>query len=144
MTAKSRIWLRRTLIAPVVFFNLQCAALFLWKPAEYSAAYELSGVVGVIVISGFGLFFLMWNVPYLFALVDPDRFRISLYEAILMQTIGVLGESLLLLSLINSGEHPVLANSISRFIWFDGGGWVLLVIAALISMQRFRMKPYKV
>jgi hypothetical protein len=142
MSNTLRTWLARLLIAPVVFFNMQCAILFILEPARFSSAYELTGVVGVIVISGFGILFLMWNVPYIFALIDPIRFRISLFEAVIMQTIGLLGEILLFFSLANSGEHNVLASSIQRFIWFDAGGWLFLVFSALVSTGRFRVKAY--
>jgi hypothetical protein len=143
MPGTLRNWLARILVAPVVFFNLQCAFLFIWKPAQYSASYELTGVVGVIVVSGFGILFLMWNVPYLFALVDPTRHRTSLHEAVIMQTIGLLGEILLLFSLSAAGEHTILASSITRFIWFDGGGWLLLMISVLIFAREYGAKAYE-
>ncbi len=49
--------------------------------------------------AGMGVLFLMWNVPYAVALWHPLRHRISLYEALAMQAIGLLGESLIYLSL---------------------------------------------
>jgi hypothetical protein len=48
-----------------------------------------------------------------------------------MQTIGLIGESLILWSL--GGGHPVVASSVTRFIAFDGAGAVLLVLAAWVT-----------
>ena len=44
-----------------------------------------------------------------------------------MQSIGVVGESILFLQLSN--DHFVLRNSGLRFIFFDAGGLVLLITA---------------
>ena len=78
-----------------------------------------------------GVLFLMWNVPYAVALWHPVRHRVSLYEAIAMQTIGLIGESLILWSL--GGAHPVAAGSVTRFIAFDGVGLIALSAAALVT-----------
>jgi len=78
---------------------------------------------------------LMWNIPYLVALVDPLKHRVSLIEAVLMQFIGVTGESVMLLLL--PGEHPVLQQTVMRFIYFDGAGLIVL-LAALILVRAAR------
>ncbi|MBA4386033.1 MAG: hypothetical protein C0410_14945 [Anaerolinea sp.] len=123
----------RLLIALVTFFNLQCALFFIFRPADYAPGFELTDVPGSAVIQGMGLLFLMWNIPYLFALVNPLKYSISLIEAVSMQTVGVFGETILLLVL--KGEHPLIKASVQRFILFDGAGLVLLSIALFLIVR---------
>jgi hypothetical protein len=129
-----RIWLARLLIGLVFFFNLQCAVVFLWSPARYVAGFELSGSAGEGMLRGLGLLFLMWNVPYAVALWKPARRQVSLYEAVAMQTIGLLGETALLLTF--STGHAVIRDSVGRFILFDGSGLVALLVAAWLVLQK--------
>jgi hypothetical protein len=128
-----RAWLARALILPVFFFNLLCALQFLFAPAAYAPAFELSGPAGEGMIAGLGVLFLMWNVPYAVALWHPLRRRVSLYEALAMQAIGVAGETFLLLRF--PPGHPVLTDSVTRFIVFDATGLGLLSIAALVAAR---------
>ncbi len=130
----SRSLLPRILIAVVCFFNVQCALLFIIDPAAYVASFELSGVAGVAMVRAMGILFLMWNVPYFVALLDPVKHRVSLFEAVAMQAIGLCGETILLLAL--PAGHPALQASALRFILFDGGGLVLLVMALCISRRK--------
>ena len=129
-----RLWLARLLIGVVFLWNVQCAIAFLLAPATFAPGFELGGVAGEAAVRGMGVLFLMWNVPYAVALWDPVRYRVSLYEAVAMQAIGLIGESLILLSL--GGAHPVAAGSVARFIAFDGAGLVLLALAAWITRRR--------
>lgn len=131
-----RVWLSRGLIAVVVLWNLQCAAMFLIQPDQYAPAYELEGAPGTAAVQGMGILFVMWNIPYLVALSDPARRRISLLEALAMQTVGVIGESLLLAGLPEG--HTLLRASIQRFILFDGIGVALLVLAAAAVVPVWR------
>ncbi len=126
-------WLARLLIGLVFFFNVQCAIVFLAAPQLYATSFELSGPPGEGALRGLGLLFLMWNVPYAVALWNPARQRASLYEAVAMQAIGVVGETLLLLT-FPSG-HTAIRASVGRFILFDGSGLVLLVLAALLAKR---------
>lgn len=126
----TREWIARGLIGIVLGMNLVCAIDFIARPNLYLAAYELSGEVGRVVIIGFGILFLMWQVPYFFALYHPRRFKTSLLQSILMQAIGFIGESLLLRTI--PSEHTVLRGSILRFVYFDGGGLMFLILAALV------------
>jgi len=80
-----------------------------------------------------GLLFLMWNIPYIVALLDPGRHFVSLIEAVVMQAIGVIGESILLMTL--EGNHPLITTTTMRFIYFDGGGLVLLLLAFYITWR---------
>jgi hypothetical protein len=131
-----RLWLARALIAFVLIDNVQASILFLLQPDTYAPAFELSGVAGAGMIRGLAILFLMWNVPYVVALSHPLKQRTSLIEALVMQAIGFFGETLLLLG-FPSG-HPVLADSVGRFILFDGIGLGVLVIAFvwILSIKR--------
>jgi hypothetical protein len=75
----------------------------------------------------------MWNVPYAVALSHPLKRRVSLVEALVMQAIGVFGETLLLLEL--PPGHPALVDSVGRFILFDGIGLGVLVVALLVTTE---------
>lgn len=132
MRARKRI--ARFFVAIVVFFNLQAAVAFLVDPGRYAPGFELSEVAGEAMTRGLGILFIMWNVPYLVALIDPLRYRVSLFEAITMQAIGVIGESILLAAL--PGGHPSLAQTATRFIAFDVTGLGLLVLAAVLTMRK--------
>jgi hypothetical protein len=126
-----RLWTSRVLIALVVAWNLQAALAFLLTPEAFSPGFELNGVPGAATMRGIAILFLMWNIPYLVALWQPRRHRISLWEALAMQAVGVIGESMILF-LLPSG-HDILHASILRFIYFDGAGLVALVIATAIA-----------
>ncbi len=133
---KIRPFIARIMIALVTFFNLQCAILFLFFPSVYASGFELAGISGENLVRGLGILFIMWNVPYLVALVDPIRYRISLYEAIAMQAIGLAGESFLLMVLPTG--HTALRLTAIRFIAFDGSGLLLLILALILTI---RIKP---
>lgn len=100
--------------------------------------YELSGEVGRAVIVGYGILFLMWQVPYFFAIFDPVKHKVSLISAVIMQAIGMVGESLLYPTI--PLEHKVLRGSVMRFIVFDGVGLVLLVTALFLTFGLFSSK----
>ncbi len=130
-----QVWMGRLFIAVVLFWNLQCAIYFILSPKEFSYSFELSGTPGITAITGYGILFLMWQVPYVFALIHPLRYRISLIEAIIMQFIGVTAESLLLFK--TPHDFALLRSSIVRFIVFDGAGVVILLFAYFITRKRF-------
>ncbi len=122
-----RLWISRLLIGLVTAWNLQAAFAFIFSPSGFVRAYELSGIPGEAAIRGFGVLFLMWNVPYLFALKDPVRYRLALTLSLLMQLTGLIGETYIYFTL--PAGHDLLGSSILRFIVFDGVGLILLVIA---------------
>ncbi len=128
---RAKVWIARLLIGLVLFFNLQCAFLFLIFPETYMGSFELGGVIGESMVRALGLLFLMWNVPYVVAVSHPYKRIWSLYEAVLMQTIGFLGESLLVYYALPTG-YNLLRLSVYRFMWFDGGGLLLLLVAVSI------------
>jgi hypothetical protein len=128
-----RSWPARLLIGLVLLWNVQCALAFLGRTEVYVAGFELAGISGETMVRGVGLLFLMWNVPYLLAAWRPRRYRVSLIETICMQTLGLVGETVLLLFL-PQGHAPLRATA-TRFILFDGVGLVLLVAAAGLSAE---------
>jgi hypothetical protein len=95
--------------------------------------FQFAGVPGMAAVVGTGIFFLMWQVPYVFALTDPIRRFTSLLEAIIMQTVGLLGESFLYSKI--DLTYTTLRSSIARFILFDGLGLALLIIAWAVATK---------
>ena len=72
-------------------------------------------------------------MPYAVALWHPVRRRVSLYEALAMQIIGLIGESLIRWGL--GDGHPIAAGTVLRFIAFDAAGVILLAIAAGVTRR---------
>jgi len=126
-----KINLARAFIGIVILWNVQCAVVFLLWPERFAPGFQLEGAAGEAMVQGMGVLFLMWNVPYAVALWNPVRYRISLYEAVGMQAIGLVGEMLILLSL--PPGYELAAQSITRFIFFDGAGLLALLAATWIS-----------
>jgi hypothetical protein len=129
----ARLLLPRLLIFLVLVMNLQCAITYIFNPLPYVAPFELSGEPGRVAVIGIGILFVMWQVPYVFALVHPLRNHRSLLEAVLMQAIGLVGETLLLRSIPMA--HTVLRASILRFVIFDAGGLLLLIVATATTFR---------
>ena len=127
---RSLIFFAWCLIAVVLFFNLQAAVLFFLQPEVYMSGFGLEAAVGRPVVRGFGLLFLMWNIPYLFALADPIRHRVSLIEAVIMQGLALAGETAILG--MDGSMPPAAQETIRRFILFDGGGLILLLVSFFI------------
>ena len=125
--ATRKVWIARSLVGIVIFINLQAAVQYLLNPNAYSGAFELEGIPGMAAVMGVGILYVMWQVPYVFAAINPIAHRLSLTEAVLMQAIGLLGETWLRSRI--PAEHTILRNSILRYIFFDAGGLVLLIIA---------------
>jgi len=132
------LWIARVLIAVVLFWNLQCAVAFLAFPEGYAPGFELEGEPGSVAVRGMGILFVMWNVPYVVALWHPLKHRCSLVEAIVMQALGVVGESWLWATL--SPGHDALRLTAWRFTLFDGIGLVLLLIT-LWAARRLERDP---
>jgi len=123
----------RLLIGAVLLVNLQCALVFLARPQAYMAGFGLGGEAGAGMLRGLGLLFVMWNVPYVFACVHPIKYRISLIEALIMQAIGLVGETWILLS--GNYQSAMIQSSVERFILFDGIGLVLLILAFALTSR---------
>ncbi len=86
------------------------------------------------MIQGLGLLFLMWNIPYVVAVINPQKYVVSLIEAVIMQAIGVIGESILLMAI--PLKYALLHTSVTRFIVFDGSGLILLIIALSLCLTK--------
>lgn len=140
---RSNLWLNlsRLGIGLVTGVNLQCAFAFVIQPAAFASSFELNGEPGAASVRGIGILFIMWNIPYLAALVHPVRRFVSLWEAIIMQAVGLLGETWILFSL--SSSHPILRTSISRFILFDAVGLGLLGLSMLFARKARKNHPVR-
>lgn len=125
-----KYYVGRFIIGLVLLVNLQSAFSFIFAPHLFAPAYELIGIPGETAVKGFGVLFVMWNIPYIVAFINPIRFRTSLLEAIAMQALGLAGESYILFGIPDS--HSTLIDSILRFIIFDSAGLLGLMITALM------------
>ena len=132
------LWLARGLVALVAAWNLQAALVFILWPERFAFGFELSGVPGDAAVRGTGILFVMWNVPYLLALWHPGKYRLALGMALVMQLIGLVGESLMLTALPQ--EHALLRTSIFRFIIFDGSGLLLLTVSFWLVQREAKSK----
>ena len=125
------MWFARAAVLAVLIANMSAAIPYLLRPADYAAAYELTGVPGEVAVRGFGILFLMWAVPFIPAVWHPTRNRVAFVCVLAMQAIGLAGESLMLAGL--PAGHAALRTTGLRFIAFDGAGLVLLLIAYCLS-----------
>ena len=117
----------RILIGLVFIANIQCALVFLINPSPYIVGFGLEGAAGEQIVRALGLLFVMWNVPYAFALAHPRKHRMSLIEAVIMQAVGLIGETCILWF---GGPYPLpIETTLTRFILFDGIGLIFLLIA---------------
>ena len=117
----------RILIGLVFLANIQCALVFLYNPSPYMYGFGLEGMAREQTVRALGLLFMMWNVPYAFALVNPIKHRISLVEAVIMQAIGLVGETS---KMLIGGPYPSpIESTLTRFILFDGIGLASLLMA---------------
>ena len=130
----TRIWVARVLVALVFAINVQCALQFILWPGAYTGAYQVEGASAEVMVRTVGICFLMWNATYPPIIARPDRYRVLFGVVIAQQTIGLVGESLLLATLQPGLE--ILASSIMRFVIFDAAGLVLLAIAFALSKPR--------
>ena len=128
----------RIAVAIVFALNVQCALQFVLWPDAFAGAYELSGVAGEAAVRGLGVAFLMWNATYPAVIASPRRFQALYAVALVQQTIGLVGETAILLGL--PAGHEVLAASILRFIAFDAGGLALMTAAFVWMLLRGRSR----
>lgn len=133
-SSKQALWCARIVFGLVFVVNVQCALQFVFIPDAYVGAYELEGIAGTIALQGMGIAFLMWNVTYPFFIAHPIKWRIVGVIILFQQAIGLVGESLLLACLPNG--HEILANSIQRFIFFDGIGLLVMAAAYFILIKK--------
>jgi len=133
-----KVWIARLLVLAVFAVNMYCIIHFIFFPDNFLSAYELSGVPGRAALQGIGVAFLMWNATYPLVIIRPDKHRVLYIVVIAQQIIGLAGETFILLTL--PGVHDVLASNILRFIAYDAGGLVLLVIGFFLSRKTAELK----
>ena len=126
-----RVWAARILVLIVFAINVLCAVQFIISPEHYVASYQVEGASAQAMVRTVGICFLMWNATYPPVIIKPQKHRTLFGVVIAQQIIGLIGESMLLASL--GPGLDVLASSILRFIAFDAGGLVLLVIAFILA-----------
>jgi len=124
-----RSFLPRVLLAIVAGWNLLCAIQFIVQPALYRPAFDLSGESGRAAVQSIGILFVMWNIPYLLAVVQPYRWKILVLCALLMQGIGCIGEIWIRSQL--QGSYA-FRDSLLRFTLFDLAGFFLLFLAYIL------------
>ncbi len=132
-----RLWLARVLIGLVMGWNLQCAAALIAAPGAYAPGFEAAGVGGAALVRGMGVLFVMWSVPYAVALWQPARYRLALWQALVMQAIGLGGEAFIVTGL--PPGHDALRATAARFIAFDAAGLALLALALCVARPAKRV-----
>jgi preprotein translocase subunit SecG len=126
--------LPRFLLAIVAGWNLLCAIQFIIQPGMYLSAFDLSRESGRATVQSIGILFIMWNVPYLLAILQPFRWKILVLCALLMQAIGCIGEIWIRSQL---QESPAFRDSLTRFTIFDVTGFFLLLLTIyLVNRDR--------
>jgi hypothetical protein len=132
---RATLWLARLALTVILFFNVSCALAFVVRPAAYAPGFEVSGVTGEVLVRGIGILFLMWNVTYPLAIYNPRRYRWLFLIVIIQQAIGLTGETWMLLTL--PPGHTALATTGWRFVAFDGGGLVAMLLTfTLMQLPR--------
>jgi hypothetical protein len=129
-TADYRLNFARLAVAAVFSMNIACALEFILRPELYVAGFEVSGVVGRVIVQSFGILFLMWNATYPPVIWQPAKQRTLFAVILVQQWIGFVGESWLYFSL-PVGHEALRATGI-RFMIFDGGGLLLMGLAFVL------------
>lgn len=127
---RASVWFARIAVLAVFVVNVQCAISFIVAPEVHMASYALSGQSGIVVMRSIGITFLMWNATYPAVIWNPSRNRTVYIIVLVQQVIGLIGESLLCISVM--GQSDVLVSSLLRFIIFDGCGLVLMAIGFVL------------
>lgn len=127
------LWGARLLVLLVLFSNLTAAVPFVLWPTRYSAAFELDGVTGEVLVRSIGMLFLMWVVPYIPVILAPKRHRVCLSVIVTQQMIGLIGESWMLAKLPLG--HAAVRFTGTRFVIFDSLGLLFLLIAWKLVQQ---------
>ena len=124
------LWLARLALAVVFFFNVSCALVFIARPEAYAPGFEVSGVAGEALVRGMGVLFLMWNVTYPLTIWHPWCYRWLFLIVIVQQAIGLAGETWMLLTL--PPGHTALTATGYRFVAFDGGGFMAMLVTSAL------------
>lgn len=136
-------WVCRACFALVFIVNVQCAFSYIFMPESFAGGFQLSGIEGAVAVQGIGVAFLMWNATYPAFIARPQRFCVLGVVILFQQAIGLVGESMIYLSLPEFG-YAQLAHSITRFIVFDAIGLVFMMLSfcimCLVAKKRDRAK----
>jgi hypothetical protein len=118
----------------VFFLNATCALQFIVMPNACAPAYGLPvNPDSATMVAGLGVAFLMWNVTYPAVIVDPVRFHALYVVVLVQQAVGLVGESVLWMRLAAANlADSAMAAGIFRFIVFDAGGLLLMLLAFLV------------
>ena len=130
------LWAGRGALALVLAWNLQAALAFILAPDAHAPGFGVSGIPGRAIVRGFGILFLMWNVPYVAALIHPVRQIVSFACAVVAQFIGLAGETWMYFVL--PAGHEALRATGLRFIIFDGTGFALLAITFVLAWRLWK------
>ena len=133
-----RLVLARVSLGAVLLWNLSAAVPFVVRPEPYLASFQVSGVGGMALVQGLGVAFLMWQIPFVPAIWRPARNRICLWVVLVMQLVGLVGESWMMAGL-PAGNAALRATG-WRFILFDSAGLVLIVIALFLVRRHRRAR----
>ncbi len=133
-TSRAAVWFARLAVGGVCLANLSAALPFLLAPARYAAAFELSGEVGIALVRGIGVLFLMWNVAYPPVIAAPQRNRLLFALILVQQLVGILGEGWIAVAL--PAGHAALRATGSRFLLFDAGGLAVMALAFALLHRR--------
>lgn len=119
----------RAVVALVCIWNLTAALPFAIRPSAYLHSFEVAGggIGAEALVRGLGIAFLMWQVPFLPVIWQPNRYRACFLCLLGMQFVGLLGESIMMLTL--PAGHAALRATGWRFIIFDGTGLILMSFA---------------
>ena len=133
-------WIARLAVLIVFALNITCAIQFILHPVESATAYGLPHTQEAgAMAAGLGVAFLMWNVTYPAVIFSPSRFRALYVVVLLQQLVGLVGESFILWRLYGAGlGSGLMASGITRFIIFDAGGLVLMLVAFIVLAAAMR------
>jgi hypothetical protein len=128
------VHISRCAVGMVFILNITCAFAFIGQPEKYMGRFEIDGVQGRLVVQALGILFLMWNATYPPVLIDPIRHKTIFQIILIQQAIGFIGESWLFFTL--PADHTAIWATVLRFIYFDGGGLLLMGLAYYFFMKK--------
>ena len=128
-------WVTRAAVGAVFLMNVWCAVTFLGWPDRFAGSFEVGGAPGGAIVQAFGVLFLMWNATYPAVIWRPRGQHVLFAVILVQQTIGLAGETWLVLSL--PAGHPVLWATGVRFILFDGVGLALMLMAYVVLRRGY-------
>lgn len=127
----------RILYGAVFISNMICIVAFIIRPEDFVYSYQVYGSAGAeAAIRGIGIAFAMWNTTYPFFIIKPQKNRTLGLVIIAQQIVGLVGELCLISGLDDSLE--ILSRSLMRFVYFDAGGLVLLIIGYVLLLKNIK------